>query len=120
MYMHRKEMNLPQNNFMCVSKFETRIGFEVIFVVMTTYMLVLFGTSMRMILNSISPMPPIGTRSLPVANNSNFFFKSSENDRTTSQKYLRKQQDFHLIVPVLPTVSTIWTSTEVFVSVDIL
>lgn len=51
-------------------------------------MLVLWATSMRIILNSISPMPPIGTRSLPVANRSSFFFSSRENDRTTSQKYL--------------------------------
>ena len=52
-------------------------------------MLVLCATSIRIILNSISPIPPIGTRSLPVVNNRNFFFNSNGNDVTTSQKYLR-------------------------------
>ena len=54
-----------------------------------TYIRVLWFTSILTILNSISPIPPIGTRSLPVTNSSNFFLRSSEKDRTTSQKYLQ-------------------------------
>lgn len=42
-------------------------------------------------LNVISPIPPTGTRSLPVVNNKNFFLSSSDNDWRTSQNSLKEK-----------------------------
>lgn len=45
--------------------------------------------STRLILNSISPIPPTGTRSLPVLNSSRRFCKSLFNAKVMSQKFLK-------------------------------
>lgn len=63
-----------------------------------TYIFTLPALSILHILNSISAMPPMGIRSLPVTKSNVFFLSSVEKANTISQKYLENIHDYNNMI----------------------